>query len=71
MISSRKQATNVYLGMGILIIGIIAYVAVASQQEKPNPETNCYKHISGKMAILIDKTDIIPPQTQTKLLLVH
>ena len=53
--------------MGILTMGIIAYVAVASQQEKPNPETNCYKHISGKMAILIDKTDVIPPQTQTEI----
>jgi hypothetical protein len=50
-----------------LVIGVIAYAAIASQKEKPNPETNCYKHISGKMAILIDKTDIIPPQTQTEI----
>lgn len=67
MLSSRKQATNIYLVMGVLVIAVIAYAAIASQREKPNPETNCYKHISGKMAILIDKTDIIPPQTQTEI----
>lgn len=67
MISSRKQATNIYLALALVFVIVGAYAFIASKKEKPNPETNCYKHISGKMAILIDKTDIIPPQTQTEI----
>lgn len=67
MPSSRQQATYIYLAMGAIVISVITYAAIASQTEKPNPETNCYKHISGKMAILIDKTDAIPIQTQTEI----
>lgn len=63
----RKKAINKIIGMVSVFVVLGAVKVWQQTQEKPNPETNCYKHISGKMAILIDKTDIIPPQTQTEI----
>jgi hypothetical protein len=67
MTLSRQKATHVYFSIGFFVVAVMAYAAWSGQQEKPNPENNCFKHISGKMAILIDKTDIIPIQTQTEI----
>jgi hypothetical protein len=66
---SHRAQQKPFSKLGIVsVFAALGAVKVWQQtQEKPNPETNCYKHISGKMAILIDKTDIIPPQTQTEI----
>ncbi len=63
----RKKAIKQIMGIVVLFMALGAVKMWQDTQEKPNPKTNCYKHISGKMAILIDKTDIIPLQTQTEI----
>ncbi len=68
MVFSDKSTNVVYWVCGAIGgLLMIFWVWQSFFDEKPNPETNCYKHISGKIAILIDKTDIIPPQTQTEI----
>ena len=62
----RKKAIKQIMGIVVLFMALGAVKMWQDTQEKPNPKTNCYKHISGKMAILI-KTDIIPIQTQTEI----
>lgn len=63
----RKKAINQI----ILIVAVFLVLAGVKfwheSQEKPDPQTGCFEHIPGKIAILIDKTDALTFQTQIEV----
>lgn len=50
-----------------VFVGVIGYYVWSGQQEKPNAKDYCFKVIQNKVAIVIDKTDLIPVQTQEEI----
>jgi len=54
-----------YMALSLLVVFVVFFVL--SSKEKPDPETNCFKKIDRKIAIVLDKTDYIPQQTQTEI----
>lgn len=53
--------------MVLLLVIILAIILFQAAKEKPDPETNCFKKIDRKFAIILDKTDFIPRQTQVEI----
>lgn len=53
--------------MGLSLIIVLAVILFYAGKEKPDPETNCFKKIDRKFAIILDKTDFIPKQTQVEI----
>lgn len=50
-----------------VFVGVIGHYVWSGQQEKPNAQDYCFKVIKNKVAIVIDKTDLIPVQTQEEI----
>lgn len=62
-----KAAIDKLSYMGLFLLVVLSVFAVQAGKEKPDPATNCFKKIDGKFAIVLDKTDFIPKQTQDEI----
>ena len=62
-----KAAIDKLSYMGLFLLGVLSVFAVQAGKEKPDPATNCFRKIDGKIAVVLDKTDFIPKQTQDEI----
>lgn len=57
------------IGCVLIFAVIISHKVWNDKQEKPNAKDYCFETIQNKVAIVIDKTDLIPVQTQGEIVI--
>jgi hypothetical protein len=63
-----QRAINILALLSIILISVFCLKIFLDSSEKPNSQDNCFKHVSTKIAIILDKTDFIPEQTQAEIM---